>query len=337
MEKDKEEKLVASASAVDLVTKAFAVPDFIAKGTSVAGSLFSVNELSKGLSLGISDYDFSKGYLQAVTHQTGVLSQLVSAGVTEMITGIGKTNDFLTKMMGPTTGAIADIGLLNTRVSALMGNGAVDQLFGTTRNISSLCLGVLDQQTALMGGITALKQPEWNSPFLDSMRLVDEGISTVIRSFPNYPAEIELPTLEVVREAAEVEPEELSGHQTLLDSYLKKIDPELIEYRQGCWQTFNKREKDYIGQASSSMRRLVDSLFRAIAPDDKVKETNYFKNSPKAKDKNGNPTRRARINYVIKLDDEKSEHLKRLASLADGFLEANDNLSAWDHVPLKKT
>ena len=62
-------------------------------------------------------------------------------------------------------------------------------------------------------------------------------------------------------------------------------------------------------------------------------ETEFFNESTEAKDAKGKPTRRARVYHIVKFDKRKAEHLERLVK---GFLEAYDNLSAWDHKPLKQ-
>jgi len=124
----------------------------------------------------------------------------------------------------------------------------------------------------------------------------------------------------------------LSEYQRKLDELLQEVDPGLVEFRLGCWSAFRAKGYDYVGQASSSMRRLVTDVLVHIAPDDKVTNTDYFKNSPKAKTRKGEISWGARIFCATNYDKNKAEHLERLAT---GLLSAYGNLSAWDHTPLK--
>jgi len=62
----------------------------------------------------------------------------------------------------------------------------------------------------------------------------------------------------------------LSEYQRKLDELLQEVDPGLVEFRLGCWSAFRAKGYDYVGQASSSMRRLVTDVLVHIAPDDKV-------------------------------------------------------------------
>jgi hypothetical protein len=81
------------------------------------------------------------------------------------------------------------------------------------------------------------------------------------------------------------------------------------------------------------MRRFVDKLLRTLAPTKEVMETGLFQESTELKKERKKPTRRDRIYHIMRFNQKKMEHLKKLT---EGFLVAYDNLSAWDHEPLKQ-
>lgn len=302
-------------------------------------NLFSINELSSGLVVAMPNIDILKGYNTAVLSQNKALLN-ISTPTTEIFNK--SYLDSQKNIMGnyaPFSTAIAGIGLANANAIKLFDSGSISQsqvLF--TQQVSGFCLSGIEQQQSILASSLHIKiEPPMTSmimtePTWASTQMVGNGLNTMIKSLPTYP-ELNLISLKNVEKVIEIKEEKISEHQKDLDRMLKKIDPELAVYRNGCWDTFHKKGNDYIGQSASSMRRLVDCLFRSLAPIEKVQETNFYKTSPKGKDKAGKPTRHARVCYILNYDKKKTEHIERLIK---GFLGSWDNLSAWDHTPLNK-
>ena len=272
------------------------------------------------------------------------ISKDATRGFDSVLEAFKIKNDQLTYLINtavlPISNAVADIGLANANATKLFSLGSIDvKQFQLTQNISGLALetvrGYQDVFGETLTRITKSGLLKHNEIVESSLSVVGCGISEVMQSLPVFPvySGIILPSLKVKKELSKYTSEEISNHQVELDKLLFEIDPELVELRKAVWETFNKKGKDYIGQASSSMRRLVDNLIRAMAPREEVVKTDYFNTDKEAKDNNENPTRRARCLYLVNWDESKAEHLRRVVT---GFLEAYGNLSAWDHAPIKK-
>jgi len=296
-------------------------------------SLSSINEFSTGISVGIENSSFLSNYQNAITTQINTLQNSVIIGKNLQL-NLSQTNNLFETVIAPMSSVIAGTGLVATNTDRLYDVGLVNKsIFENTQKISELCLNVVkDQQATISSNLSGVVQTKNYLKIPDSIissQVIGDGVNTLLRSLSTYPTEIKLPTLDNIHATSKVTEAELSDHQAKLDKLLHKIDPLLVEYRLGCWEAFRKKGKDYIGQSSSSMRRLVDSLLRILAPMGEVTSTQYFKNSPlSAKDKNGKPTRKTRIFHILKY--KKAEHIKRLIV---GFTEAYDNLTAWDHTP----
>jgi len=291
----------------------------------------SITDISKSLVDGFSSKSNLYGpYNAALKEQNTFLS------LTPKLSGIlgSHTSAFVTKNISPLIGSITEIGLTSVNTGRLYATGKLTpQTFKLTEDVSSLCLqSVQVEQNSLSILFSQIKKSSIED-YLPSTPFIGIGINTVLHSLPAYPFHATIPQLRKIEEIVKLDKKEISKHQKDLDSLLMEIDPELVEYRLGCWEAFNKKGKDYIGQASSSMRRLVDKLIRIMAPIEEVEKTKYFQNSTKAKDSKGRPTREARIYYVANYEKDKANHVGRLAK---GFIEAWDNLSAWDHEPIDK-
>lgn len=308
---------------------------------SLAGavnSISAINELSTGLTLAMDNASpFISSYQGVVSTQARVLNSSITLGES-LSGGTLNINNFIGTTVGPLSGAIAGVGLATLNANKLYQVGSIGvSSFASAQKISDLCLDVVEkQQNVLFGTLNRIEGSGVLQAGIDSMvssKIISSGVNTVLRSLPTYPTDLELPNLETVYEIGEITEKELSEHQEKLDILLLNIDPSLVEYRKACWETFKKKGKDYIGQSSSSMRRLVDDVLRILAPNEKVLETDFFKNSPVAKDQKGKPTRKARVYHIVRFDEQKAEHLERLVR---GFLEAYDNLPAWDHKPIQQ-
>ncbi len=305
----------------------------------VTSDLFSVGKLSTELGLQISDHNFLKGYTGALELQDNTLHTIFDPNNGQIQLNDSAFSVFASNT-APVTGAFADLGFLKVNSTNLRESGIItsDQ-FLQTEKLSNLFLDTLqNQQTYLIPdpktGMFTLDILTQTTDFMNATRLVGNGVDMMIRSLPAYPTDITAPSLEVVREIGEIKKGELSEHQKKLDGMLEKVDPEFVKFRRGCWDTFTRKGDDYIGQASSSMRRLVDNILRVLAPDSEVEKTAYFLALPKDENPEKNkPTRKARIYYAVEYDLERAKHLERLAT---GFEAAYGNLSAWDHVPLDK-
>lgn len=168
--------------------------------------------------------------------------------------------------------------------------------------------------------------------------MISSGLKEMLDSSSVAISCLDLPSVDLTdkrKEEIQIDDEDTGTHQEKLDRILSKINSELVGYRKGCWEAFDKRGEDYIGQSSSSMRRLVDSVLRIVAPKEEVEKTRYFQDNKEAKTDKGLPTRKARIYCALSYDD-KNKKSERIMKLTKGFLEAYDNLTAWDHVPIKE-
>lgn len=296
---------------------------------NLVNGLFAVNDLSKGLNLSISTEGYLKDYKTVLDNNDSFLNSAISPSGNFIFND--KDLSKFAYSNAPISSVIADIGLLNSNTNRLWEDGAISESqFLTTQKFSGLCVDIIGEQQKYYS-IGA--SPTYYTNFSDeSNKLVNYGLDTIVRSIPYYPTGLEIPSLDKIREIGEIKEVELFESQNKLDIFLEKIDPQLISFRKGCWDTFNRKDFDYIGQSSSSMRRLVEHLIRSLAPEIEVIETEFFKNSPKGKDKNGKPTRQAKIMFILKKNND-SNHLERMVS---GFLGAYDNLTAWDHIPLNE-
>ena len=292
-----------------------------------------LGEMASALSVGVP-MDILGGYKGIIASQNEILK---SVGVFQehhitgqMITDMGKVNHVL----GPMAESVLDLGLGAANASKLFSDGIISKInFSEIQKISGIAIEALKENQNYfsttfekMGSLSNFIQ----DPSVLSIPMAAAGVDIMTRAMPTFPT-IELPTLDKVREVYVFdEPKVKKVHKTL-DNLLKNIKSELVEMRKGCWQTFESKKSDYIRQSSSSMRGLVDTLLREIAPDEEVVKTDYFDKSPKAKTEKGLPTRKARIYYAMNYDEKRAEHLERLAVGLDEFQK---NLSAWDHKPL---
>ncbi len=306
---------------------------------SVQNSLNAINNFASGLSFAIPSERVLKSYTDIIATQKDTLSSVLEISEKFKIKN-DEVASLLDTAVLPLNGAITEIGLFSANSSKLhsLGSISLDQLDYANR-ISGLALSTLqEQQDIVTSGIASIESSgalRTISEMAPALQTISGGVSEMMRSLPIYPlgAELVLPEFETISKETEIDESNIFDHQKKLDALLEQINPDLIEFRKGVWKAFNEKGADYIGQASSSMRRLVDTLLREIAPSDKVTKTNFFEASPEAKDTKERPTRKARIMFVVDWDQNKSDRLERLAK---GFLESYDNLPAWDHQPLKK-
>lgn len=302
------------------------------------GSLATVNELSKGLSVAMPNQELFKGYSNALDLQKSTFEQ-VNALTERFKEGAMQLNNIASNILAPVSATIAEIGLATANASQLFNLGKINEsTLLSVQKLSDLSLETIQgQQGFALSGLQAIKDSESLNRFtcdsVASLQMITNGLDGVMQSTPVFPSVLDLPDLEAIRKETAITKEELAEHQRKLDSLLQEMDPELIEFRLGCWNTFHAKGRDYIGQASSSMRRLVDGVLWLIAPDEEVIRTRYFKTSPRAKTKNGKPTRKARIYCATDYDRKQTKHLERLAT---GLLGTYDNLSAWNHKPKER-
>lgn len=308
----------------------------------VRNNIRTINDYSAGLSFAITNQGVFNNFTATLETQRETLSSVLQIGEKFKIE-TAKLSSLIDDTILPITSTVAEIGLINANTSKLLGIGSINtKQLELAQDFSNLALDTMKLQQDLIHSSFAVVEDsgilKLANDVVPAIQVVSSGVSEMARSFPIFPlfppdTETALPSLDTARDETELDEEEISEHQTRLDNLLSEIDPSLVDFRKGVWIAFNGKSKDYIGQASSSMRRLVDKLLRELVPPENVEKMKYFKNSPKAKDERGRPTRRAKILYLIKWDEGKAKHLLRLT---DGFLVAYDNLSAWEHVPIDK-
>ena len=284
-------------------------------GLSLFKNSITLNEMASVLRAGLPNNIISEGYGGALDLQKSsfdLINNLQNKSILNSCQ-VGKIeSDFLS----PISGAIVDIGLNTINGNRLLNEGVIKKSdFAVLQNFSSISLDTIkDQQDLLLSNLGELKisgRSVINSA--PSASMVMTGIDTMMRAIPTFPLDINSPTLDLIRDQNFLTQKEIGKQEDKLDNILKKIDPDLVEIRKGCWRTFNAKEPDYIRQASSSIRGLVDTILRTTVPQ-KL------------------PSRRDKIYHAVNYEAKKSEQLKRVV---DGFLGAYDNLSAWDHKPIK--
>jgi len=298
-------------------------------------------EVVRGFSTGLSAV-FSEGrilgrYTEVMTDLNEVVTAAnisIGSEFNEMRSEFGRV---IEEVAAPLSAAVAEIGIANAKTVSLFANNLVTkEVFDSTQNLSAMCLTAIgDQQetfsTALAGARGALEIANIEK-VTAPLQLVSEGCKRMMEVLPSVPVEeLVLPSLESVRRVGKIDDDEISIHQRKLDSILETIDPALVESRRGCWECFREKKQDYIGQASSSMRRLVEQLLRLVAPDDEVIESDSLKDIKGVIGSNNRPTRKGRMLYALNFGTKKRNHLRRLV---DSFIPMYDNVIAWDHVPV---
>lgn len=304
--------------------------------SDLGNAIGTVSEVSKGLTLAIENTDTLNTFNNVLDMQNSIGQQTVELQERFKMYDDG-VNRTLVDITGPMSGAIADVGMSIVSAQKSFETGLIDSKgFQAAQSVSDLCLNALEigQSSALSGLYSVNEARDFNAMTEDaipSLKMISGGLSEVTLSNPVISHDLDLPSLTVVHSETAISDVEIEEYQKKLDEMLSQIDEELVEYRKGCWETFFAKGKDYLGQSSSSMRRLVDSLLRTAAPKEEVMKTEYFKNCKDAK-KDSMPTRKARVYYLLGYDKDSAERFRRLAK---AFLATYDNLSAWDHQPLK--
>ena len=309
------------------------------KNFKIRDSLKVIGDYSAGLSFAIPDKKVMSAYNNTLSSQKLMIKSIPDIGEKISVEGTHVAS-ILNDTVAPISNAVADIGLANANATKLFGIGSINgKQLKLTQDISGLALDTIKEYQENVGeNLRIIKDSGLSSienKIAPSLKIASSGISEMMRSLPTFPAqtELKLPELGSSREVIKINQDEVSKHQNDLDNLLKEIDPNLIEIRKAVWDTFNAKGKDYIGQSSSSMRRLIDKLLRKLAPLEKVIKTDFFEKKEGVKDTNGRPTRKARILYIVGWDKNKAKHLTRVVK---GFMEEYQNLSAWDHSPIDK-
>jgi hypothetical protein len=83
-----------------------------------------------------------------------------------------------------------------------------------------------------------------------------------------------------------------------LEDLLRELNAELLTPLQGARESLNSENPDRIRHFATSLRELFTHVLHTVAPDDKVKE---WSKTPEHYDKEGKPTRRARLLYVCRV------------------------------------
>jgi len=305
----------------------------------VQDTLRAVNDYASGLSFALPNEGVLRNYIDIIEIQRDTLSSVLEIGENLKIEN-EKIVSLLDTVVSPLNGAITEIGLIAANSGKLRSLDLISsKQLQFSNGLSGLALDILqEQQNVVSAEIASMESSgvfKTISEIAPALQTISSGVSEIVRSLPTYPIDTELvlPELETVRKETEIDEEDVSEHHKRLDALLEQVNPDLIKFRKGAWKVFNRKGDDYVGQASGSMRRLVDTLLREIAPSKKVAKTKFFKISSKAKNDKGRPTRRARVMFAISWDQNKSKRLKRLVN---GFLASYDNLPAWNHAPLNK-
>ncbi len=329
-EKDKEEKKEPELK-IDLASRDFKIP--FSETFKGIGSLGEISgALTVGMPAGI--FDGYKGILDSqkeIVKSFGIMVEPIARVAGQVGESFSKINSIL----APMAGSVLDMGLVANNANKLLLDGVIGKDgFLEIQKFSSIAFDAFKaSQDSLLIGIANADNLAGliKNPSIMSIPMTATGLDALTRAMPIFPTEFQFPTLERIRYEDAFDELEIKKAHKLLDDLLGAIDPKLVEARRGCWETFGRKKSDYVRQASSSMRGLVDTLLRKIAPKDEVVKTDYFRDSPEAKTEKGLPTRKAKIYYAVNYDSKKAE---RLRNLATGLDEFHQNLSAWDHEPI---
>lgn len=276
----------------------------------------SLGDMANILSVGMPDNKIFSGYKEVLNTQNTILksSEVIIPGIGEgSIVAAGKMDSILS----PITGTIVELGLNAASANKLFEDGVIGKsCFSNLQKISDISFDIIKNQQSVI--LSELEQSSVlgnliQNDRLASFRMTATGLDVMTRATPSFPLDLKLPSLEISRDTLFFNEPQIREEQTKLDDILSEIDSGLVESRRGCWETFNAKRRDYIRQSSCSMRGLVDDLLRNLAP-------GKF------------PTRKDKIYYIVGLEAKKAEHLKRATR---ALLETYDNLSAWDHKPMK--
>lgn len=288
-------------------------------GLGISGGGVTLGEMANVLNIGMPNKEIFDDYRDILGAQNNILKSVndMQEKFAPVISKLKVTTDKINSILSPITGTIVDLGLNMANASKLFEDGLIKESnFLNLQKISSISFeAIKEQQSYLIDGfkkVSAIEGLIENYP-ISSIQMMTAGIDTMARATPTFPLNLGLPSLETIRDNYFFSEPEIIEEQNKLDDVLEKIDPELVEIRRGCWKTFNAKRPDYIRQASSSMRGLVDELLRNIVSE-------KF------------PTRKDRIYYAVDYGSKKALHLERMTK---AFLETYDNLSAWDHKPIK--
>jgi hypothetical protein len=301
----------------------------------IANSLRVANEVSRSLSLAMPN-ELLYRYNDTLNTQRYIFDQ-INICSEKLKLEVASVNNIVSNILAPASAAVTNIGLATVNANQLFELDKIGKLdLSSMQRLSELGLDTLrTQQEFIVSGLQAVKNLEDLNKFtiesVEPFRMITNGLSETVRSLPIFPHRIDLPSLKTIQDGGSITKDELTGFHEKLDNLLIEVDPKLVEFRKGCWAAFHNRGPNHMGQASSSLRRLFDTLLQRIAPDEKVIQTNYFRTSPNA-NKNGKPTRKARLYYATDYETKQAEHLKRLISW---FLSVYDNLPAWDHQPIE--
>ena len=309
------------------------------KFIKIGSDLQSINDYSSGLSFAIPEGEIKNVFTGVLKSQKMTLDSI--SKISKDFESIsGKLATLVSEDILSIASVAADIGLANASAVKLHDAGSINvEQLELTQSVSGLALdALLENQSVIENNLIKIEKSgifEISDEVSQSFKIISGGLSEVVQSLPNFSVDIETLPLIIgtARETSEIDEDEISEHQLVLDELLYDISPDLVEFRKSIWDTFNEQGKDYIGQSSSSMRRLVDSLLREMCPDKEVKKTKYFKENKDAKIDEERPTRKARILYITGWDEDRSKHIEKMVT---GFLATYDNINAWDHVPVKK-
>jgi hypothetical protein len=113
-----------------------------------------------------------------------------------------------------------------------------------------------------------------------------------------------------------------------LDEALARIDPSLVEMRDGAWSALHSGTPDSIRQAAHSARELIEHT-RGGAPDDEVGRQPWY--TPDASSRSG-ISRRQRLRYLVQVRSGRSANDTLVAEAAcDLVLRLTKDLLASAH------
>ncbi|MFI5201306.1 MAG: hypothetical protein ACHQNE_02850 [Candidatus Kapaibacterium sp.] len=280
---------------------------------------------SKNQLRGVLDYlpKIGIGYIGALGHRNDSLSKVLDSLVSMKgpLTAIAGSMDAVSKI------AAMDFAKIGRGLSPVMpAMATIDALSRSSEMISSF--RAIDRTINVP---SFYRGEEMLKKFADSYhRTLTEQPSSIF--FEEMPREIEFATaaLTTLRTRQIPKIPEFHGRERVRGA-LKDFDPDLVVLFDGARRALNDKKPDYARHAASSFRALLTTLLHRLAPNDETKKWVHGRSEFLH---NGNPTRRARLEYICREQTASSQFADFFKKDVDSVLSLYDILNSEDHVTL---
>jgi len=258
------------------------LPSFLESTKLTTGMPFHPFELNNLVGNAVAGIDLSdqlvSGIIQDVrntiepllsiqaTNQSLLGSLLDNLGSSELFQAANRSNLLLTDMLGD----VLDMNNLIPNLSSTTTLGLLSDLTDVNRSLDKVWTSHINADF-LPPDVTAFT---WQLalPTLTAARYTDS-----VSAFIHYENDSEKPHAKPVSS-------QVSEDEKILDRLLAKMDPALVEMRQGARSALSQKGPDYVRHAATSLRELIRQTLQRVAPDDLLPE-NYEKGKPNIKER----------------------------------------------------